>query len=99
MRVAFAVDDTGERVPSPLKIADFINPLLVAQAELVPERAAGLHPVIPWHVVEPHQQVLWAGFEVALDGGQFGGVLLKGIGAAGAARGAEAPVVGLVIVG
>src|SRR6478735_5125865 len=98
VRETLGVDVVLERLPGALQRADLAHALLVAEAELVPERAAGLHLMIPRHMVEPEQQVLRAGIEVAPELLPLGRILGEGVGAGGGAIEAEALGVGFVIV-
>src|ERR1044072_3738533 len=59
---AFRIDRVSglQRSPGFLPRAHGLDAALIAQAEFVPQRAAGAHRMIPWHVMKPEEEFLRA---------------------------------------
>ena len=92
------VDLAGQPVPGPAHAGDVVHAAAVAQDQLVPQRVARSHAVVPRHVVEPEQEFLRHRRQVAELRRHRRRVLRHRIAAAGTAVEANALRIGAVVV-
>src|SRR5665213_259137 len=97
--IAFWVYKCREACPGLAHLGDAVHTLGVVAHEFIPQRAAGGHPVVPWHMMKPEQIFLRRTLKATEASRDLRRVLGYRVAAAGSTVEANALRVGAVEVG
>ncbi len=92
------VDIIPERTPQHDHAVDSLYPVIVSEAEFIPQAPARFHGKVPWQVVEPQKEIIGACLRIGISGPDFRSVLREGLTAGLRPVEADAGAVGTVVV-